>query len=346
LAQARPGQILIPENLSREWERVPGMEFRPVELTAASESSAVRFVEVVWSTAEQMDQLHAAGGTAAPNPSAFSIPMAATMIGSLPAETSRLGTSDHRASSEAATVDFAFQNHSETYASSNAGAHATGEMNSAEMAGSPEAAGNLLLEDLDREDRSFLTPGRAFVGSAAVVLLAAFIAVMYWPIPGAKSPHHTPANSAGEPANAVTTPAADSRGTTLVAPRAATPKAPESPALPKAPAPGVGDTKVPVQEHKLPKNLPGSQPASPMVQVTNKPKAGNPEPTQPPAEVTGYSRKDIPQLLKMAASNVGAGRYDDARLAYRKILQLQPDNQEAKDGLHKLDLIQRDNSDQ
>jgi len=63
-------------------------------------------------------------------------------------------------------------------------------------------------------------------------------------------------------------------------------------------------------------------------------------------DVSGWSRKDIPQLLKMAATNVGAGRYEDARLAYRKILQLQPDSQEAKDGLHKLDLIEKDNSDQ
>jgi cytochrome c-type biogenesis protein CcmH/NrfG len=45
----------------------------------------------------------------------------------------------------------------------------------------------------------------------------------------------------------------------------------------------------------------------------------------------------------MAQASVGNGRYDDADRAYRKILQLQPDNQDAKDGLHKLDLIRSDN---
>jgi cytochrome c-type biogenesis protein CcmH/NrfG len=49
-------------------------------------------------------------------------------------------------------------------------------------------------------------------------------------------------------------------------------------------------------------------------------------------------------LLSQARSAMGAGRYEDARIAYRKILQLQPENQEAKDGLHRIDLIRQNNN--
>ncbi len=53
------------------------------------------------------------------------------------------------------------------------------------------------------------------------------------------------------------------------------------------------------------------------------------------------SQKEIPTLLKMAQADAGAGDYDKARIEFRKILGLQPGNQDAKEGLHKLDLIQK-----
>lgn len=61
-----------------------------------------------------------------------------------------------------------------------------------------------------------------------------------------------------------------------------------------------------------------------------------------PEESGGVSQKDIPTLLKMAQADAGAGNYDKARNEFRKILGLQPNNQDAKDGLHKLDIIQKD----
>jgi hypothetical protein len=56
----------------------------------------------------------------------------------------------------------------------------------------------------------------------------------------------------------------------------------------------------------------------------------------------GVSQKDIPALLGMAQRDAGAGNYDKAKREYKKILSLQPGNQEAKDGLRRLDLIQQD----
>ena len=65
---------------------------------------------------------------------------------------------------------------------------------------------------------------------------------------------------------------------------------------------------------------------------------------EPPAyaESGGVSLKDIPVLIKMAQQDAGAGNYDKARTEYRKVLGLQPGNPDAKEGLHKLDLIQKD----
>jgi hypothetical protein len=57
-------------------------------------------------------------------------------------------------------------------------------------------------------------------------------------------------------------------------------------------------------------------------------------------ESGGLSLNDIPKLLDFANADTGNGSYDKARLEYRKVLKLQPGNQEAKDGLKKLDRIQ------
>ena len=65
-----------------------------------------------------------------------------------------------------------------------------------------------------------------------------------------------------------------------------------------------------------------------------------PPPAPPPAsEIGGFSQKDIPELLRMAQSDAGAGNYEKAKTEYKKVLLLQPGNQDAKDGMHRLDLI-------
>jgi hypothetical protein len=54
----------------------------------------------------------------------------------------------------------------------------------------------------------------------------------------------------------------------------------------------------------------------------------------------GLSQKDIPALLRMAQADAGAGSYDKARTEFQKILRLQPNNQDAKEGLRKLGLAE------
>ena len=60
-------------------------------------------------------------------------------------------------------------------------------------------------------------------------------------------------------------------------------------------------------------------------------------------DLGGLSQNDVPTLLRLARDDAGAGKYDKARSEYKKILQLQPGNQDAKDGLRRLDLIKSDN---
>jgi len=71
-------------------------------------------------------------------------------------------------------------------------------------------------------------------------------------------------------------------------------------------------------------------------------KKENPEEPQAYNDSGGVSQKDIPALFGMAQKDAGAGNYDKAKREFKKILSLQPGNQEAKDGLRRLDLIQQD----
>ena len=53
------------------------------------------------------------------------------------------------------------------------------------------------------------------------------------------------------------------------------------------------------------------------------------------------TQKDIPRLLQWARSDAGNGRYEKAGQEYRVILQLEPNNPDAREGLRKLQLAQQ-----
>ena len=55
-------------------------------------------------------------------------------------------------------------------------------------------------------------------------------------------------------------------------------------------------------------------------------------------EYEGFSSKQIPQLLRRAEEDAGAGNYDRAQQEYEIVLKLQPGNAAAKEGLYKLGL--------
>jgi hypothetical protein len=79
-----------------------------------------------------------------------------------------------------------------------------------------------------------------------------------------------------------------------------------------------------------------------------------PEPPKPPApaakphraretdigleEYEGFTVKQVPQLIRKAEDDAGAGDYDAAKREYGIVLKLQPNNTAAKEGLYKLSL--------
>jgi hypothetical protein len=54
----------------------------------------------------------------------------------------------------------------------------------------------------------------------------------------------------------------------------------------------------------------------------------------------GMTQKDIPQLLQWARSDAGNGNYAKAAQEYRAILQLEPNNSAAREGLRKIQVAQ------
>lgn len=60
----------------------------------------------------------------------------------------------------------------------------------------------------------------------------------------------------------------------------------------------------------------------------------------PPSDITvdGFTTRDIPSLIRKADQDGGDGRFDDARREYGIVLKLEPNNADAKKGLHRLTL--------
>lgn len=56
----------------------------------------------------------------------------------------------------------------------------------------------------------------------------------------------------------------------------------------------------------------------------------------PVKEYEGFTSKQVPQLLRKAEEDAGAGKYDDAKREYEIVLKLQPGNSAAQGGLRKL----------
>jgi hypothetical protein len=56
------------------------------------------------------------------------------------------------------------------------------------------------------------------------------------------------------------------------------------------------------------------------------------------AEYAGFTVNQVPQLVRRADSDAGAGNYEAAKREYEIVLKLQPGNPEAKEGLRKLGL--------
>lgn len=128
-------------------------------------------------------------------------------------------------------------------------------------------------------------------------------------------------------------------------------------ATPENPPPVVQSNPVsqPEVDHTEPP-VAQKQPTSPVdspkppISVDQEPKPATPVEPPPPAhrqpkavaEVDGFTKKEIPRLIDMGQRDAGQGRYDEARRAFNVVLQLDPGNAEAKLGLRKIEISERE----
>jgi len=325
LRLAKPGQILVGDDVSRRLRDVSGIELLPVSALTAGGAGQRELAELVWTTPERLAGLQASvvDGAAVQRESP---PVGATMIVNTPIPIAAREATPPAAPSVRGTGDFVPKRSSDSAPQRTPTAQ---QSQAADLAPKSDAGqgtqdGSLTQELDDLQQRPFLTRTRVILGLVAVVLAGALIAVLYFPAHETKIPPRALENQETGSGGV------DSRPATVHTEPPPTPpqKTPEPPAKPKVVV--------------APLN---SSPAKPSADTRSKNKKDSPVQPQPPPvaeEFGGLSQNDVPTLLRLARDDAGAGKYDKARSEYKKILQLQPSNQDAKEGLRRLDLIKSD----
>ena len=182
------------------------------------------------------------------------------------------------------------------------------------------------------EQRSFLTPLRVGIAALAIVIVVVGL-MLFHPWSRSKVPPQPPTveNTTGGTPAVVSEPV----------PPITTPQPPPA-------APSVGDShpKPPV------KNRPAVA-AKDAVTAKDKDKEKPKKPEDTPirgfegnSTYDGMTQKDIPRLLQWARSDAGNGNYAKAAQEYRVILQLQPSNPDAREGLRKIQVARGLDQDQ
>jgi hypothetical protein len=331
LRRAKAGQILLADHVSQRLRDIPGIEFRAS--AALSGDGQVGLAELMWTTPERLALLADSVVDEAPPPgappqSSDIPPVGATLIVHSPI-TRRQPSPVVAPPVMGGGGDFVVKDSPRT------ASQRTGQIPNITQDRTPvfeprqQSSDSSLTDGLDEfGERPFLTRTRVILGVVALVLVAAVIAVLFRPTQVSKRPL---------PLQQEPNVGTDSPGTQ---PRAAEPDArttdPEPPVVKTEVKP---DGTLPVVVSpplKTPRKLVDSR----VKTKKDKDVVEEPPPAPPPpSEIGGFSQKDIPELLRMAQSDAGAGNYEKAKAEYKKVLLLQPGNQDAKDGMHRLDLI-------
>jgi hypothetical protein len=321
LGKAKPGQILLAENVSDRLRDLPGADFRVITPSTGDGQSGL--TELMWTTAERLALLRESVGND-PEPPVDAAqnfddapPAGATLIVHSPI--SRLNEVAPRAETGKLVANEA----------SGAGSQRTGQIPNITRDRAPaferfqESPSSAFTDGLDEfAEQPLFTRNRILLGAAGLVLVAALVTVLFRPSHVVKAPV-TPRSEQTVEMESPATPA-------VVAPPAVDKPVQTAPATvePAAKAPVVAAQQKPFR------------PAA-GTHVKNK-KDADEEPAAPPSEIGGFSQKDIPYLLSTAQADFGAGRYGDAKTKFNKVLALQPGNQEAKEGLRRLGFIPTD----
>jgi len=332
LRLAKPGQILVGGDVSRRLRGVSGVDLFPVPALTAGTTGQTGLTELVWTTPERLANLQASvvdGAASVPE----SPPVGATMMVRTPIANTAIPSAEQEATISAGpppaatTGDFVYRRSSDSALERTL----TVQQPAADLAPSSDdrqgaETGSLTQELDDLKRRPLITRTRVILGVVALVLVGVLIAVLYLPRNETKSRIPPAENNETGAGSAVSKPPTVR----------SEPPPPQPQPQPKAPEPQAKVPKVVV-----PPATPA--PATPQAEARAKTRKDNAaQVPQVVEEFGGLTQNDVPTLLRLGREDMGAGRYDKARSEFKKILQLQPGNQDAKDGLRRLDLIKSD----
>ena len=172
------------------------------------------------------------------------------------------------------------------------------------------------------ERRSFITRSRVVVGAIVVVLVVAGL-VLFHPWSGSNAqPKLQPRDTPSETSPATAEPPTNN----IPQPPPVVQPVPDSHAKPQPPV--VKPPVKPVDKTAKDKDKTKKPEDTPIVGFE-----GN-------STYNGMTQRDIPRLLQWARSDAGNGNYTKAAQEYRVILQLQPNNPDAREGLRKIQVAQ------
>jgi hypothetical protein len=306
LGMAEPGQILLSEEAAGRLKDSPGIELRSVPALATGGDGQRGLAEFVWGSPDQIARLKALLRSAQQGEE--SALMGATMMVSAALE--KPVTTQSAQAASGGTAGWS------------APESATERPGPARLAGELRAGRGPSDPDLEDERQPLLTGPRAIVGGLAIFLVAGLVWVFY-PSRVTETPGHVPDRQVQVPESA----AGPGAQPDQPASRSTLPPKPEPP--------------TPVVAKPVPAATPAAGKRGKEKPPTVAP-APIPEEPHPVQSVEGMTAKDIPSLLQMAKSDAGGGNYDKARREYRIVLELQPSNAEAREGLRRLDLVQGD----
>ncbi len=305
LGQAKPGQILLTENVAQRLRDLPGIEFVAASTLDASADGLHGLPELVWTTPERLARLRESVGALR---NAEGPPVGATMIVDSPY--ARRGPLHEVALNEAvppveSADDFAVRGRGQDVGT---------------ISGNFRESGGSSLAGMDLEEQPFFTRTRVLLGVVALVLVGAVIAILFRPtnvskrtVPQAQEQSGREQKSSGAPA-----------GVPGVDPEGQKPAAESTTVQPPTPAVVAPANSAKAADSRAKKK---KEPAV----------AASAEPVQEvPSEVGGMSAKDIPRLLDLAKKDAGAGRYDKARGEYQTVLRLKPGDPDAVEGLRRI----------
>ena len=304
LRLAEPGQIILSQEVAKCLQDLPGIELRAVPALTTGGTEHAGLSELIWTSAERLAGMR---NRAPATPTVNVAPsFGATMIVNMP-----LGGPDGDADAPARS-------------SLSADGFGASSKKSTAIDGLAhrEGAFEETLAEFE-EHQSFITPLK-IAGAAIATVLVVVALMLFHPWSGSKPPLKV------QPPETPTT------GVSVT---------PEPPvvSVPQPPPAVQPAEELPAKPQPVVKPSSASKPPA---TVKDKPRRAEDAPIvgfEGNSTYDGMTQKDIPRLLQWARSDAGNGNYAKAAQEYRVILQLQPSNPDAREGLRKIQVAQGHN---